>query len=331
MKATSLFRTLTPLVVIPDDEALTPVAEAWLLSETGLGPQFGEYGEYICRDPEGGQTETIGLSAITDDGKEYFRDIDGSGVLFFVQIAKRNLPARVIRDDAEKKRKAIEDETGRKVGSKEFRALIEDSAFELLPKAFITRTRVAVILTSDNRLFLFTAKGKHIDAITSFMVQFFAEGDVRYTLSPPDVRFSVEHWMTMIANPENATQDEITATDFAVMRNEDEEATAQVRVVNRNLDFDAVRDTLRAGYRVRQIGLYHSPLAIDFRLSIDLTLRQITFSDDAVLDMKNNSDGDPVGDLHAVAWIVITTYRTLLDDLVRTINGSAGETEDDDL
>lgn len=329
MKATSLFRTLTPLVIKPDDESLTPFGEARSLSETGLGAQFGEY---ICRDPEGGQTETIGLSPITDDGNEYFRDIDGSGVLCFVQIAKRNLPARVIRDDAEKKRKAIEQESGRKVGSKEFRSLIEDSAFELLPKAFITRTRVAVILSSDNRLFLFTAKGKHIDAITSFMLQFFAEGDIRYTTSQPDVQFSVEHWMTMMANPENSTQDEITATDFAVMRNEDEEATAQVRVVNRNLeDFDAVRDTLRAGYRVRQIGLWHASLGIDFRLSADLTLRQITFGDDTILDIKNNSDGDPVGDLHAVAWIVISTYRTLLDDLIRTINGSAGETEDDDL
>ena len=119
----------------------------------------------------------------------------------------------------------------------------------------------------------------------------------------------------------------ITPTDFAVMKGEE---SAQIRIVNRDLDFEAVRDALKEGYRVKQIGLRHTTSGITFRLDGVLTLRQIDFSDDAQLELGKNSDGEFLNDLHAIAWLVIAEYRTLWDDLMADINGSVTTDEEDD-
>jgi recombination associated protein RdgC len=327
MKITSLFRTLTPLVMEPfEGKSKKIIFSTFRDLESKFDP-IEAHAEFLASDPEGGVESTIGLSPIEEN--VYFRDIDGSGVLFFIEIAKRNLPARVIRDVAERKRHEVERETGRKVGRKEFREMLEDAKFELLPRAFASRIRIPVIVTRDNRLFIFTGTGKTIDAITSFLFEFARCFGLEFMLGHPETKVSLESWMTGMAayNFEGEELDiKVTPTDFAVMRGEESE---QIRIVNRSLDFQAVRDTLKAGYRVRQIGLYHIESQISFRLSDSLTLRAIDFSDDAKLELTANSSDEALGDLHALTWLVITEYRKLLDDLISDINSTV--TDEDEL
>lgn len=327
MKITSLFRTLTAYTVVPGNEAETPFKVATYQSDM-FDADDEKVTRFIATDPEGGQEATIGFAPIMKDSPAdgYFRDIDGSGVLCFIQVAKRALPTRVVRDQAEKDRATIEDQTGRKMGRKEFRELMEDARFALLPRAFVNRVRIPVILTSDNRLFVFTGTSKHLDAITSLMVEFFLGFGISFSLHHPGSNVSVEGWMTAMAIDADGAVD-ITPTDFAVMKGEE---SAQIRIVNRDLDFEAVRDALKAGYRVKQIGLRHTESGITFRLSDSMALRQIDFGDDARLELGQNSDGEFLNDLHAIAWLVISQYRTLWDDLMNDINGSMESTDEED-
>lgn len=328
MKITSLFRTLTPLVMSPLPNTHDAIYSAFRDMQDDFNPtDIEEHARFVASEPEGCVESTMGLSPIEEN--IYFRDIDGSGVLFFVEVSKRNLPARAIRDVAERKRDEVQRETGRKVGRKEFREMLDDAKFKLLPRAFASRTRIPVIITSDNRLFVFTGTGKIIDAITSFLFEFGRSFGIEFMLGHPETKVSLESWMTGMAacNFEGEeTNIKVTPTDFAVMRGEESE---QIRIVNRNLDFQAVRDTLKAGYSVRQIGLYHIDSQISFRLSDSLTLRAIDFSDDAKIELTANSSEEALGDLHALTWLVITEYRKLLDDLISDIDGTA--TDDDEL
>ena len=327
MKITSLFRTLTAYTVTPSSEDESPFNQLAYLSDV-FDTDDEKTTRFIATDPEGGQEATIGFTPINSglpaDG--YFRDIDGSGVLCFIQIAKRSLPTRVVRDQAEKDRATIEDQTGRKMGRKEFRELMEDARFALLPRAFVNRVRIPVILTSDNRLFVFTGTSKHLDAITSLLVEFFLGFGISFSLHHPGSNVSVEGWMTAMATDADGAEN-ITPTDFAVMKGEE---SAQIRIVNRDLDFEAVRDALKAGYRVKQIGLRHTGSGITFRLSDSMTLRQIDFSDDAQLELASGNVGEYLSDLHALTWLAIAQYRALWDDLMADINGSMTTDEEDD-
>lgn len=112
-------------------------------------------------DPSGGQWATAGLVPPIDGDPGYVIDIN-PGKLVMVQFNERMLPGKV-RDEALKKRLAeIEEREGRKPNKKEYASLRDKVQFEMLPKAFIRRTRVAIVLIKGHVL-VFTSSTKKAD------------------------------------------------------------------------------------------------------------------------------------------------------------------------
>jgi len=106
--------------------------------------------------------------------------------------------------------------------------------------------------------------------------------------------------------------------------------TSKIRVSDRNLAFKEVQTALNSGYRVSQIGLQHTTSQIGFRLDGELVLRSITLGEDTAMEMRENaSDGD-FDEVYAVAWLVCTEMRNIMDALVKDIR-SSNEDEDDEL
>jgi recombination associated protein RdgC len=324
MKVESMFRTLTPFRILrsegtrkhlqhPDDHlADNPV------------PYAPDGKDFRIREPEGGEETTIGFTTLPGSN-DYFRNIDGKGHLFAVRLTKRNLPARVVREAAEKMRDQVEQETGRKVGRKEFAGLLDDAKFELLPKAFTSSVVIPVIVRPDD-LWVFNGTDKHIDQVIGFLFEFFGCFGIQFTLGHPETKRSLESWMTSMAITGYDDDADFAPTDFAVMRGEESEL---IRVVNRSLDFQAVQDTIRAGYRVRQIGLLHHSHDVRFRLDEAFKLRQIRMGQESLADLHSNAD-DQSDDLHAFVWLLITQMEDLLSDLLETIDDGAEDESADD-
>lgn len=324
MKADRLFRSFTPLSIVC--EGVTPFERL----EQDIDPMDMDQ-KFFAADPIGQSWGTIGLTPITGD-TDYFDALDGSGFLMKIQFAKRQLPMRVIRIEADKYAAKFEEQNGRKPRRREYREMMEDATAILLPKSHVIYHQVAVIVTRDQLLIFNTAKGT-VDQITAFLWEFFQAHGIDYGVINPvnDLRISVGTYMTSKAIQMASGDDDGTSiygSDFAVMKAGDE-SKGSIRVSNHTLAAEDVQHAIRQGYRVEQMAVTDHNLHCSYRLDTDFRFRYVEFSDDFV---QMNDVEEMKNDLHAVAWLVATTYKTLISNLIDDMKaGEPTEEEEDEM
>lgn len=317
MKADRLFRSFTPFDILC--EGVTPFERL----DQDIDP-MDMPDKFFAADPIGQSWGTIGLVPLQGDS-DYFDNLDGSGFLLKIQFAKRQLPMRVIRIEADKYAEKFEEENGRKPRRKEYREMMEDATAILLPKSHVIYHQVAVIVTRTRILIFNTAQGT-VDQIIVFLSEFFQAHGVDYGLTTPlnDAQITTGSYMTgkAIAMASGDEDTSIHGSDFAVMKAGDE-SKGSIRVTNHTLAAEDVQHAIRQGYRVEQMAVYDSDMLCSYRLSADFRFRYIEFSDDFVQIQGEES----FEDLHAVSWLVATTYTKLLDNLIEDIKGNVEEEE----
>lgn len=309
MKATSLFKSLIACKI-------DPKGKQHPFSAITKDPDFDVFG-YEAGDPGGQQWESMGLQSgvFGFAENEFFRDIDGKGVLCFVRLSKRALPARVVRERVDAMAADIFAQTGRKPGRKERRGLQDDATMELLPKAFINHVTIPVIFTSDKLMLVFTSTPKRFESIVNFFLRVFSDIEFTLTHYPTPDAISPVAWMTGKAVSLRTGDEEeqrFTATDFAVMKGDE---MGVIRVKDRELGCAEVAQALKSGYRIEQIGLMHHETKASFRLNTGLALTQIALGDDVLGELRENMGEGGANEVHATAWLVITEYRKMLADL----------------
>lgn len=322
MKANRIFRTLTPYRIEPDGRV---GAYAWLAEKLiNLDENNENFAPHISRDPEGQVWETIGFTKAFGD--EFFRDIQGAGMLAFLRFAKRDLPARVVNARVQEKVQDFIDTMDRNPRNKEKQEMRWEAETELLPKAFIGHTVVPIIVTNDGWLFVFHGAQAKLDHILTFLVGFFSDLGVPQKVLPPSVERSMAGYMTSLAL---GNQGELfKATDFAVMEHVD---NAKIRVQSRDVQHSEVQAALKAGFRIEAVGMEYLQSGMRFRLEETLRLRAIELSEAQALDIHENTE-DVGQELMAVAWLATVEYRQMLVDLLAEINETPeGEEEDDEL
>lgn len=320
MKTFARFRNLTPYTI-----GLVKGRPFRTLLMLAQDPEHQDtLATYLATDPSGGRRDSIGLQVL---GGQLLRDLDGTGVMFMLRLSKRNLPARVIQDRVAEMAADVEREAGRKPGRKERNAMAEDAELELLPRAFISHTYVPVIFTKDNRLFVFTGTRSKTDHILTFLVHMLTELRIEFTITAlaASIENSIETWMTSKALGVNDDDGEIQVTNFAVMKADE---ISKIRVSDRSLAYKEVQTALTSGYRVSQIGLRHEKSQIGFRLDGDFVLRSITLGEDAAMEMKENAGDGDFDEVYAVAWLVATEMRNIVDDLIKDIRGAQDEEDE---
>lgn len=327
MKAVSIFKSMAAFKVdVKNGRKMTPYSVI-------VGEPDADLFGYTASDPGGQQWESLGLKSgsfgFADE--EFFRDIDGKGVLCFVQLAKRNLPARVVRDRVDKMADDIFAQTGRKPGRKERRDLQDDATMSLLPQSFINHSIVPVIFTRDGLMLVFTSTPKRYEAILALFVTLLNdvyELEISATYHPSSNIVSPVAWMTgkaLALRDDTAIEDEaFVATDFAVMKGDE---IGMIRVKDRELGCSEVATALKSGYRIEQIGLLHQSTRMHFRLSQNLILTSIKFDDDTLGELRDNMGEDGANEIQAVAWLIIEEYRKVLADLVTDMAAPPDEDE----
>jgi recombination associated protein RdgC len=276
------------------------------LIKTGL---VSDLGDYKSADPSGASWTTHGFVAPMPGEDNYIVHLETGGKLLCVQINDRILPGKV-RDEELKKRVAkLEAAEARKVSKKEYAQLRDEVEFELLPKAFIRRTKVYVAIlkgqrVGENLMLVFTSSQKKADEVVSLI-------NVATGMPNPPWKIQTD-WslvgrLTTLARDCSLDPDDgyaiFEATDSAVLKGEDKQT---IRIKDKELSDTDIGLLLKKGYEVHEIGVgmiddRGEGHAITFVLNTNLTFKRLTFP-----SVKQHDD------LYAEAVFVMPNLRDLL-------------------
>jgi DNA recombination-dependent growth factor C len=273
----------------------------------------------LASDPEGGNWGTHGLVTPTPMG-DYFHDLDGAGMMMAVQFNERILPGKVIQERVDQMVQGVFERDGRHPGKKERAILREEAELELLPTAFIRRTTVHLMITSDNRLFVFTASTSRSDRIVSFLYDLFSNMSHPLVITHLTPSCDVVNKLTGIALASESTCGTLVAAMPMIMKDDE---SNRVTVRDTNVSRESYLDLIKQGYRVQELGLrlhseQHESVGF-FRLTHSFLFKGITLDDEVVL-------GHSPDDLHATAWMICREYSTIVNSVMSVfVEDESGE------
>lgn len=207
----------------------------------------------------------------------------GAATIFAHAETVKVLPAAVVEEFLAERIATIVEREGRRVGGKERRRLKEDVVSELLPRAFPrTRRTLAYVDHASGWLVVDTSSRKTAEAIVSAI----REALGRFPAMPMAPEESPRSLMTdWVVNGKLPAK--LTFGEDCVLR-DPAEAGAIVRCRRQDLESDEVREHLKSGKQVFELGVTGDE-RISFVLGEDLCIRRLRFLDN-VLDQLGDAD-----------------------------------------
>jgi recombination associated protein RdgC len=239
----------------------------------------------------------------------------GGELLCCLQIETRRVPAQAIAEHVEAAAQRIEQSTGRKPGAARRRDLKVDAHLELLPRAFPSRKRVNVWLSSKlGMLIIGSTSASDCDTVLTALVRSIgAPEDSGVSIQPLRIDMKPDVWMTNAVQISSAGRFHLIDT-LCEMRDTDPLGESQSVTYKKVFtESDDLRD--------RASRLTVTRLSLCFRNRIDLTLT------DRLQLRSVELLGDPPADAHqradtgygvdAFLWTAELTpvLRALLDEL----------------
>ncbi|MBL8300886.1 MAG: recombination-associated protein RdgC [Rhodanobacteraceae bacterium] len=195
------------------------------------------------------------------------------------------LPGSVVNEELSARLQKINEEQGRRVGAKERKRMKEEILTDFLPRAFVKPYRMLAYLDLKHGwLVVDTASRKSAEEVLSELRE--ATGTFPATPMAPEEspRTLMTDWVVSGNLPAAlALADECELRDPA-------ESGAIVRCRRQDLETDEVREHLKTGKQVFQLGLTFDD-RISFVLGEDLVIRKLRFLDQ-VLDQLQETDSD---------------------------------------
>jgi recombination associated protein RdgC len=195
------------------------------------------------------------------------------------------LPGSVVNEELSARLQKINEEQGRRVGAKERKRMKDEILTDFLPRAFVKPFRMLAYLDLKNGwLVVDTSSRKSAEEVLSQLRE--ATGTFPATPMAPEEspRTLMTDWVVSGKLPAGLVlADECELRDPA-------ESGAIVRCRRQDLETDEVREHLKTGKQVFQLGLTFDD-RISFVLGEDLVIRKLRFLDQ-VLDELKETDAD---------------------------------------
>lgn len=275
---------------------------------------------FIATDPTGSSWAAMGFTEVTPEG-DYFRSLDGAGVLFAVQFNERILPGKVIQERVKKMADAFFERAGRSPNRKEFAEMREEAEQELLPTAFIRRSTVYAAVLPNDDLYVFTSSVRRFDDVTARLRSLLEA--LGHTVGLEE--YSTDKMVNVLTSMALDSTDILTATDKGVFKGED---TETIRVKDKDIYSADVQSILARGYRAQELGMaMFDPLgdhAITFTLTKGLAFKGVKLSD--TLLSGTFEDG---ADFHGISWMVAKEFSSLFNQVLKLIEDATGEEEEE--
>lgn len=216
------------------------------------------------------------ISPFGRDSEELMHQV-GAFSLVMIGAEERLLPSVVVNEELADRVAKVAEKEGRRIGAKERKRLKEEVISELLPRAFIRPSRLPAYLDADHGWFVVDSASRKAaeDAVSQVR-----EALGRFPAAPmapeESPRALMTDWLIGGKLPDGLVLgEECELRDPA-------EAGAVVRCRRQDLESDEVREHLKSGKQVFQLGLVFND-RMSFVLGEDLVLRKLKFLD-IVLD-----------------------------------------------
>jgi recombination associated protein RdgC len=248
------------------------------------------------------------VSPFGRDSEELTHQI-GAFILVTIGGEDRLLPSVVINEELAARLAKIAQKQGRRIGAKERKQLKEEVISDLLPRAFIRPSRLSAYLDAEQGwLLIDTASRKAAEEA----VNQFREAMGRFPAVPATAeespRVLMTDWLIHGKLPTGlALADECELRDPA-------EAGALVRCRRQDLESDEVREHLKSGKQVFQLGLIFDD-RIGFVLGEDLVVRKLRFLDGVLDELGEDAAESPKAELDAQFALMSLELRRLLDNM----------------
>lgn len=277
-------------------------------------------------DPTAGTWRTLGFNEPLR-GEGYVVDLQGAAQWLSVQFNERILPGKVRDEHLSKVVTKLEGQTGRKVSKKEYAQLRDQVEFDLLPRAFIRRTAVAVVFTG-NWMFVFTSSQKRADEIVALLMGTFGE-----ELKPVQMQTAerVPVVLTDLAiGGSDLYRHRFRCLNAAVLKGD---AKKSIRIKDKDIADQDVQDLLD-DYEVIELAMSYGDDAdapdLELTVKDGFHFKRLALPDVKVTPLKEDAFG--------FALLCVQTYKRMLRDFLAACGGlekpivpAASSDEDDDL
>ena len=230
----------------------------------------------------------------------------GEFALITVGSEDKLLPSTVVNEALAVKIEAIIEKEGRRIGARERKRLKEEVFTDLLPRAFIRPSRLHAYLDSKNGWFVVdgASRKQAEDAVTQVRE---ALGSFPAIPASPEEapRVLMTDWLISGKLPPGLTLgDECELRDPA-------ESGAIVRCRRQDLETDEVREHIKTGKQVFQLGLTFED-RISFVLGEDVVLRKLRFLDQVLDELGEDSRESAAAELDARFALMTLELERLL-------------------
>ena len=219
----------------------------------------------------------------------------------------RLLPNVVINQELAARLQKIEEKEGKRPGSKQRKRLKEDVLTDLLPRAFTTQSKVNAYFSLENGWLAIDSTSRKVaeDAVTKLRQALGTFPAV--PMSPENgPRGLMTDWVIHGKLPQGlALADECELRDPV-------ESGAIVRCRRQDLETDEVREHLKSGKQVFQLGLTYED-RISFVLGEDLTVRKLKFLDVIQDELDESSAESAIAELDARFALMTLELEKLLE------------------
>lgn len=233
----------------------------------------------------------------------------GSYALLTVGSEDKLLPSSVIAEALAVKIAEINAKEARRIGARERKRLKEQVVSELLPRAFIRPSRLSAYLDTDTGwLVIDTASRKLAEQTVTEIREALGRFPATPMAASDSPRALMTDWLIHGKLPVGLTWgDECELRDPA-------EAGAVVRCRRQDLESDEIREHLKSGKQVFQLGVELDE-RIAFVLGEDLTIRKLRFLDVVLDEIGEESSESVRTELDARFALMTLELKRLLEKL----------------
>ncbi|MFN7552473.1 MAG: recombination-associated protein RdgC [Pseudomonadota bacterium] len=255
------------------------------------------------------ETQTRGWVSPYGRGDESFMHQMGAYTLLTLGGEDKLLPPAVVNEAVAGKIEALEAERGKRIGGRERKRLKDEALHDLLPKAFVKPSRLSGYADAEaGWLLVDTASRKQAESFLTVL----RETVETFPAQPPDPEESprglMTTWLTGAKLPDGfSLGDECELKDPS-----DRGAIARCR--RQDLESDEVREHLKSGKQVTQLGLVVDG-RVSFTLGEDLAVRKLRFLDAVVEELEATDRDSPRSEIDARFAVMSLTLKPVLERL----------------
>lgn len=273
--------------------------------------------EHPLRSPGPLELETRGFLSPFSREEAALSHGSHEAMLFCLGQESRLLPSSVLRDAVNARISEHEAKTGRKPGKRLRNEFREAALGELLPRAFIKRSRVGAYWDAPSRLLVVdSSSDRSTEAVASAVRDALGSFPARPLATEASLSLLMSEWLISGDLPGG-----FELGDECELKDPSDQASV-VRCRHHDLSADEIREHARCGKQVTQLGMVFDG-RIGFVLDAKLKLRKLNFLDIVAdkLDAQDGADPDQILDAEfALMSLELRRVFARLDEILRFVD-----------